>query len=164
MNNRLIAALVGVVVLALLAAGCGSSGDSSSSSSSGDESASTLTKAEFIKQSDGICEQGNKEVESEAEAFAKENGIDTSKPTTADQEEVVSQVVAPAIQRQAEAIDALGAPSGDEGEVEAIVEAVEAGATEAEEDPGTIVEGKTSGPFAEANKLAGEYGLKICGQ
>jgi hypothetical protein len=163
LNKRPIAALVGVVVLALIAAGCGSSGDGNSSSSS-DESASTLTKAEFIKQSDGICEQGNKEVESEAEAFAKENGIDTSKPTTAEQEEVVSQVVAPAIQRQAEEIDAVGAPSGDEDEVEAIVEAVEAGAGEAEEDPSTIVEGKTSGPFTEANKLATEYGLKICGQ
>ena len=77
---------------------------------------------------------------------------------------MVSQVVAPAIQRQAEEIDALGAPSGDEEEVEAIVEALEAGAEEAEEDPGTIVEGKTSGPFAEANKLAGEYGFKVCGQ
>jgi hypothetical protein len=132
-------------------------------STSSDSTASSLTKAEFINQGDAICKKGNEAVNSEAEEFAKENGIDTSKPTTAEQEEVVSEVVGPAIRQEGEEIGALSAPSGDEGKVKSIVEAVEAGAEEAEESPSSLVEGETGGPFAEANKLAKEYGFKVCG-
>jgi hypothetical protein len=132
-------------------------------STSSDSTASSLTKAEFINQGDAICKKGNEAVNSEAEEFAKESGIDTSKPTTAEQEEVVSEVVGPAIRQEAEEISALSAPGGDEKEVKSIVEAVEAGAEEAEESPSSLVEGETGGPFAEANKLAKEYGFKVCG-
>ena len=165
MSKRLIAALFGVLAIAVVAAGCGSSSSGGSSSSSGgDESAaSALTKPEFIKAADAICEESNEALEGEANEFAKENEIDIEKPTEAQQEEVVSEVVAPAIRAQAEGISALGAPSGEEEEVEAIVEAVEAGAEEAEEDPGTLVSGEGGGPFKEANELANEYGLKVCG-
>ncbi len=159
MSKRLIAVLAGIVAIAVIAAGCGSSSSGSTSS----ESSSSLTKAEFIKAADAVCEKGNESITGEAEEFAEENNIDTEKPTTAEQEEVVSEVVGPAIRQQAEDISALGAPSGEEAEVEAIVEAVEAGAEEAEEDPGSLVEGEGGGPFAEANKLAKAYGLKVCG-
>jgi maltose-binding protein MalE len=160
LSKRLITTLAGVVAIAVIAAGCGSSSDDSSSSS--DEGAS-LSKAEFIKEGDAICEKGNQSIESEAEEFAEENGIDVEKPTTAEQEEVVSDVVGPGIATEAEEIGALGAPSGEEAEVEAIVAAVEAGAEEAEENPSSIVEVEGGGPFAEANKLANNYGFKICG-
>ena len=153
--------LLGVVALVVIA-GCGSSGDSSGSTSA--DSGSSLTKAELIKQGDAICEEGNENVESEANEFAKENGIDTEKPSKSDQEEVVSEVVAPAILVEAEKIGDLGAPSGEEEEVEAIVDAVESAAEEAEADPSSIIEeGEDGGPFAEANKLASAYGFKVCG-
>lgn len=166
MSKRLIALLLGVLAIALVA-GCGSSGDDTSSAGSetseSNASGSSLTKAEFIKQADAICEEGNKAVNAEAEEFAEENEIDIEKPTTAQQEEVVSDVVAPAIHEQAEKIDELGAPSGEEDEVAAIVAAVESGADEAEATPDVIVAGKGAGPFEEANELAGAYGLKVCG-
>jgi len=153
----------GVFAIALVA-GCGGGGDDTSSASSeSSDGGSSLTKAEFIKEADAICSEGNEAVSTEAEEFAEENEIDIEKPTTAEQEEVVSDVVAPAIQEQAEKIDELGAPSGEEDEVAAIVEAVESGAGEAEASPNTIVEGTGPGPFAEANKLANAYGLKVCG-
>jgi hypothetical protein len=76
---------------------------------------------------------------------------------------VVSEVVAPAIREQAEAIDELGAPKGEEEAVEEIVAAVEAGAEEAEEEPGVLVAEEGRGPFDEANELADEFGLKVCG-
>lgn len=164
MSKRLIALLLGVLAIALVA-GCGSGGDDTSGTSSeSGESASSLTKAEFIKQADAICEEGNKSVGVEAEEFAEENEIDIEKPTTAQQEEVVSDVVAPAIREQAEKIDELGAPGGEEDEVAEIVAAVESGADEAEATPDVIVEGKGAGPFEEANKLATAYGLKVCGR
>jgi uncharacterized lipoprotein len=163
LSKRLIAALFGVLAIAVVAAGCGSSSSDSSSSGGDESSASALTKPEFIKAADTVCEEGNEAIEGEANEFAKENEIDIEKPTEAQQEEVVSEVVAPAIRAQAEGISALGAPSGEEEEVEAIVEAVEAGAEEAEENPGALVSGEGGGPFEEANELANEYGLKVCG-
>jgi hypothetical protein len=164
LSKRLIAAFFGVLAIAVVGAGCGSSSsDSSGSSTDGSESSSALTKPEFIKAADAVCEEGNESISGEAEEFAEENEIDTEKPTTAEQEEVITEVVAPAIREQAEGISALGAPSGEEEAVEAIVEAVEAGAEEAEENPGSLVKGEGGGPFEEANELANEYGLKVCG-
>lgn len=162
MSKRPIALLFGVLAVALVA-GCGGGGDTSSSGSESSDGGSSLTKAEFIKQADKICVQGNESVGTEAEEFAEENDIDIEKPTTAQQEEVVGDVVAPAIREQAEKIDELGAPSGEEDEVAEIVAAVESGADEAEASPNTIVEGKGDGPFKEANELADAYGLKVCG-
>ena len=150
MSKRLIAALFGVLALALVGAGCGSSsGDSSSSGGTGSsESSSALTKAEFIKAADAVCKKGNETITTEAEEFAEENEIDTEKATTKEQEEVVSEVVAPAILAQAEGISELSTPSGEEEAVEEIVEAVESGAEEAEEDPGALVLGQGRWPVS----------------
>jgi hypothetical protein len=155
LSKRLIVLLAGVVAIAVVAAGCGSSSDDST------ETTAALTKAVFIKQGDAICVKGDKSLEAEADEFAKENDIDTNKPTTEQQEEVVSDVVGPAIREQGEEIDALGAPSGDEEQVEAIVAAVTSGAEEMEADPSSLTD---KNPLAEATKLAKEYGFKSCGQ
>jgi hypothetical protein len=157
LSKRLLVLFAGVLALGLLVAGCGSSGDSTDSTAS-------ITKAELISKGDAICEAGNEAIEEEGEEFAEENGIDTEKATTAQQEEVVSEVVAPGISEQAEELGALGAPSGEEEEVEAIVSAVETAAGEAEEEPSLLVEGEGAGPFAEANELATNYGFKVCGE
>ena len=151
MSKRLIALLAGVVAILVVAAGCGSSSDSSS-----------LTKAEFVKQADQICTKGEKSIEDGAEKFAEENNVNTEKPTKAQQEEVIQQVVAPEIRQQAEEIGDLGAPSGEEEKVEAIVTAVEEGADELESKPAQLIEGKN--PLSHSSKLAKEYGLKVCGQ
>jgi hypothetical protein len=163
LSKRLIAAFFGVLAIAVVGAGCGSSSSDSSGSGGEESSASTLTKSEFIKAADAICEESNEAIEGEANEFAEENGIDTEKPTEAQQEEVISQVVAPAIRAQAEEINSLAAPSGEEESVEGIVEAVEAGAEEAEDEPGVLLSEKGGGPFEEANELANEFGLKVCG-
>lgn len=159
MSKRLITALFGVLAIALVA-GCGGSSDSSGSESS--EASSSLTKAEFVKQGDAICKKGDAAIEEEANEFAAENNIDTKNPTESDQEEVIEQVVGPAIKHQGEEIAELGAPSGEEEEVEAIVSAVETGAEEVEEDPAAILKGKN--PLGEAARLAKAYGFKVCGQ
>jgi ABC-type glycerol-3-phosphate transport system substrate-binding protein len=161
----LIVPLFAVLVIGLAVAGCGSSDDSTTGSTDGGEtSTASITKPELIKQGDEICAASNEAIEEQAEEFAEENGVDTENPTTEQQEEVVTEVVAPEIAAQAEEIAALGAPSGDEDEVAAIVSAVETAAEEVEEDPSLIVGGEGAGPFQEANELATEYGFKVCGE
>jgi basic membrane lipoprotein Med (substrate-binding protein (PBP1-ABC) superfamily) len=154
--SKLIAVLAAAAAILLIVAGCGGGSDSSSESSS-------ITKAQFIKQADAICAKGNKENEAEFEKFAKEKGLSEKKePTKAQQEEAISEIVGPGVQKQIEEIDALGAPEGDEGKIEAMIDAVEEGVEEIEENPAALVEGKN--PLAKGSKLAKEYGLKTCGE
>lgn len=157
MSKRLIAMLAGVMAIAIVAAGCGSS--------SGDDSTETvvLTKAEFIEQGDAICARGSKQIEDEADAFAEENDIDIDNPSRSDQEEVIVTVVAPSLQTQADELSELGAPDGEEEKAEAMIAALEAGAEELEDDPGTLLEDEAD-PLGKANRIANEFGFKTCGQ
>jgi uncharacterized protein YfcZ (UPF0381/DUF406 family) len=154
LSKRIIALLVGIATLAVLVAGCGGGGGDSTSGE-------TLTKAEFIKQGDEICKKGNTALEAEANEFAEENGINTEKPTEAQEEEVVEQVVGPAYLSQAEEVGQLGAPSGEEAKVEAMLEALTEGAEVMEANPKALVEEKN--PLEKAAKLAQEFGFKVCG-
>jgi hypothetical protein len=154
LNKAFLAALAVLVALATVVAGCGGGDDSGTSGS--------LTKAEFIKKADAICEEGNDSINTEVDEFAEEKGTTSEKMTKEQQEEFVEQVVAEDIRSQAEEIGDLGAPSGDEEQIEAMVEAVEDGADEIEEEP-KVLFGKAN-PLAEGTKLAKEYGLKVCGE
>ena len=157
MNKYLIGALAGLVALAAVVAGCGSSSDSTSSTA-------TLSKAEFVKQGNAICKEGNESINAEFEEFSKENNLsETKAPPKAVQEEAVEEILIPAINGQIEEVKALGTPEGDEGELEEVVTAEEEVVEEAEEAPISLLKGET-GKQKEANKLAREYGLTVCGE
>jgi ABC-type glycerol-3-phosphate transport system substrate-binding protein len=157
LSKRLIAALFGVLALALVVAGCGSSDDGTDTTAS-----AALTKSELIKQGDEICEKGNKAIEKEAEEFAEDNDVDTEEPTKEQQEEVIVDVVAPGVRQQVEEISDLTPPSGDEAKIEAMVAAVEEGSDELESDPAKLIEGEN--PLGKGSKLARSYGFKECGE
>lgn len=156
MGKRLLAALAGAVAIAVVAAGCGSGDD--------DSTTATLTKAQFIKRGDAICKKGDQEIEDGFESFAEEKNLpDNKEPTKAQLTEAVETIVLPSIQSQSEALRDLPAPSGDEDQVSAMLDAVEEAVEEGEEDPAALISSKAD-PFNEANELASEYGLKVCGQ
>jgi hypothetical protein len=153
-NRRLATVLVALLFLAALAASCGSS-------SSGSESPS-LTKAEFIKQGDAICERGQKEFAGEVEAFTKEKKWNPSITlTSAQQEEVIRAVFVPSLQAQADELEKLGVPSGEEGQANAIVEELQSALAEAEDDPSKLL-GPSPGSLATAADLARKFGFKVC--
>jgi hypothetical protein len=151
-SKRIIAMLVGALAIAIVA-GCGGGDDDGDSGS--------LTKAEFIKQADAICANGDKTISADFEDFAEEKGI-KDEPDKAQQEEAIVEVVAPAVQEQADEIKALGAPDGDEKQIEAMLTAVEEGVEDLEENPSQLTEGKN--PLAKGSKLARDYGLEKCGE
>jgi hypothetical protein len=154
-SKSLFAAFAAFAAIAMIAAGCGGGGDSTSDSSS-------LTKAEFLKQGNAICAKGNKEIQEGFEEFAKENGFSEKKqPTKAQLTEVVETVVLPKVRGQVEGIKALGAPSGEEAQVEAITDAAEEALEKGEEEPAAMASEKAD-PFAKANKKASAYGLVKC--
>ncbi len=166
MSKRSILLLASVLAVAALAAGCGGSDDDSTNtgtggSTNGDTTTAALTKAEFIEKGDAICEKANESIEDEADDFAKENDIDTSKPTQKQKEEVIVAVVAPSVRTQSEEIAELGAPSGDEDQVEEIIVSLEDATAEIEDDPSLVFEGE---PLKEAGRLAEDYGFEVCGE
>lgn len=155
MSKRLIVTLAGIAAIAVIAAGCGSGSDDSTSS---------LTKAEFIAQADAICKKGNDEIEANFEAFAKKNGLKgNEEPSKAQGVEISETILLPSIESQSEELRDLEVPNGDEAEISAMLESLDQGVEEAEEDPESLFASK-SDPFGPANKKAKEYGLKVCGQ
>jgi hypothetical protein len=165
-----IALLAGVLAVALILVGCGGGGSDStttssdSTTSSGDSSTASLSKAEFIKKADAICAAGGKRTQSEYAAYVEEKKLSAKKePTPAQFAEVSEKIQVPAFKRQAEEIRALGAPPGEEDQVTALVDAIDAGIEKVEEaDPRKALESSSS-MFVEADKLAIAYGLKVCG-
>jgi hypothetical protein len=149
--------VVGVLALGLVAAGCGSSDDDSTDTV---EETVTLTKAEFIKQGDQICKQAEDDSEVEAEEFAEENGFTLDDASDEQLEEAIGEVLVPALDRQAEEIDALGAPEGDEEQVEEILTALDEASAEVADNPSIAFKGD---PLKEADQLAKAYGFKVCG-
>jgi len=135
---------VGGAMLALSA--CGSSSES-------------ISKAEFLKQGNQICENGDKQIREEAEKQFPESG---GRPSNKELEEFASDTVVPNIQSQLDEIEALGSPSGDEEKVEAILSAARSALDKGKQDPSKLIEGD-AGPFERANELANSYGLTACG-
>ena len=157
MNKALLVAIAALVALAALVAGCGG-GDSTT-----DETV-TLTKTEFIKQGDAICKKGNKEIEEGFEEYAEENDLPQNKEPSSEQGiEITETVILPNVQQQAEEIRELGAPEGDEDQVDELLTSLEDAVAEGEDDPELLFKGETD-PFAEVNELAVDYGFKVCGE
>jgi ABC-type lipoprotein release transport system permease subunit len=147
MKLRAILAFAALLALGAIAAGCGSSSNDSSSTSN-------LTKAEFIAKADAICQQGNQEINQAAhQAFGNQ------KPTAAAVQQFAIQTALPNTQSQVDKIKALGAPSGDEDQVNKILATVQA-----DIDKAKAAGNLQSSTFADGNALAKQYGLKVCGQ
>jgi hypothetical protein len=151
--------LFALAALALVVAGCG--GDQDEGGSEGSANGEVLTKAEFIKRADEICEQVD---ETQKAAFrnytAKHPDAIESQSVN---EELVSTIGLPPLDAEARQLDALPVPEGDEPEVQAIVEGLEEAVRKVERNPALLVNLKEgAGPFEAAGKLAGEYGLKAC--
>jgi hypothetical protein len=153
LNRASLAVLAALVALAAVVAGCGSDSETTES----------LTKAEFIKRADAICEKSEGKVTSEFEDYAEEKGWDENKePSKEQQEEVIVEVVGPNVQAQVDEIRELEAPEGDEETIDEMLTAVEEGVEDLEENPGQVTSGDN--PLAEGSKLARDYGLEKCGE
>jgi hypothetical protein len=147
-GKQLIVLVALALAAALVVAGCGSSD-------------SSISKAEFIKKADAACKKGEEEVQKDFGAFAKKHE-NVKKPTGADYAELVDVVLVENVENEVADLRALGAPEGDEKEVEAMLKAREDSIEKAQANPKAVVRGNED-IFGEASKLAKAYGLKECG-
>ena len=166
MLTRITALLALALAAGLIAAGCGDDDDDETTAATttteagatgatGAATGEPLTKAEFIKQADAACAAGDKRIDA---AF---RGLGSNEPSDQELEQVVTDTVVPEIQGEIDAIRALTPPEGDEDEIAAILDAAQEALDEIEQDPSSLANGN---PFKEANQLAQDYGLKVCGQ
>ena len=146
MNKKLLSLLVALFATTALVAACGGDDDSSS-----DEPAPT--KAAYITEADGVCESDQAEFE---EIVAElPNDIEAEESQTG-----ISDEVLPLYQDQLEELRAITPPEGDEDTTAAIYDAVDEALSKIEEDPSALGDSAT---FEEANTLATDYGLTVCG-
>ena len=148
------AGLAAGVVLAALA-GCGGGDEPDDFSPVVSE---PLSKVEFLREADRICYSS----EARIEAAADELVLGREEPDPAEVERIAISLVVPALETEVRAIRALGAPEGDEQEVEAILAATERGIRQIEADPRGLLDGIPV-PLTRAQRLAEAYGSQQCG-
>lgn len=117
-----------------------------------------LSKVEFLRQADAICISSESRIEAAADDLVTAPGD----PDPAEVERIAIDLVVPALESEVAAIGALGAPEGDEEEVEAILDATEDGIAAIEADPRALLDGVPA-PLRRAQKLAQAYGSRQCG-
>ena len=152
--------------VSLVAAGCGGDDDddttAATTATTGETGAAggePLSKQEFITEADRICAQGDKEINRAAGEVFQQG----QQPSPEEQEQFISDTVLPNTQAQIDGIGALTPPEGDEEGVSAILDAAQEAIDRGEEDPSALVQEGGEDPFAEATRLAGQYGLEKCG-
>jgi hypothetical protein len=155
---------------ASLVAGCGGS-DATAGSSNADstnpsaETEGPLTQAEFIKQGDALCEKADKETYNRARryrvAYAKE--LEKLGPVPAE-EKLIRLIVLPNVVKEVEGLEALGAPKGDEKQIESFLAGIEGAVKKAQKNPYAI-EGEPGygpNPFQGIDVRLREYGFNVC--
>lgn len=146
-----------VAVALVLVTGCGSGDDA------GDGvTVSDISKAEFIKQADSICEENVAKMQADFRAYALGNQAESpQEPSRTDFSELIDAVVVPNIEREIAEIQALGAPAGGKEEVGAFVAALEGDLEKAKAEPRAVLAYR-SPTFLETKRKARDYGLHAC--
>jgi hypothetical protein len=151
--------VLAAVLAALVVAGCGGGSDDPT------VTVSSISKAAFIKKADAICKEGSARMQKGFSVYLRKNKksiIALRHPDKEDYEGLIGGVLVPNLEREIKEIRALGAPSGDQEEVEEILNALEEGIETAENDPGAV-KSSSEAIFGIASRLGKEYGLEVCG-
>jgi hypothetical protein len=120
-------------------------------------SSSSTTKADFVKDANAVCTKGEQQ---RSEVFSRLSQEYAGKEVTqTNREEAILELIKP-YEQQTEQLAELAPPQGEEKRIEAMVSAMEEGASRAQADPGIVLNG--GAPFGKADSLAVAYGLKHC--
>jgi hypothetical protein len=157
------AATLSLIILAVVAiSACGDDDNGAdSAATAGTVETSSLTKAQLVKQADEICAKGNEDLLERLDAYMVKNDSG-SKSGGELAAEGVQEVVLPEVEAQIEEIESLGAPSGDEKQIEAFLAAQRRGVESLESRRSISLTSDLEPPFREAGNLARDYGFEAC--
>jgi hypothetical protein len=136
------------VALAIGVAGAGCGGDE------GDET-SGLNKRQWIARADAICARSDKAIDASGERFFA-SFSEAQPPNERQIGRFIQQVVVPEFRAAVGRMRELGAPSGDEEQVQALLDAADEGIARRERDPAAA---ERESRF---DRLAADYGLVTC--
>lgn len=200
-KSAAVVCIVGLVLAALFAVGCGGDDDNGGGSATADSGGTTaanvdsgggsdgssdgsgagsqssgsgsnetdISKKEFIRKAEAICTEVSQKAAAAATAMIKD--LDNPKAGFEElierSDEVVNEILAPRYGEEIERIRALGYPSGDEAQIEAMLVSFEETIERAEEDPKgfselNTVEGNPENPYEREDSLARRYGFEVC--
>jgi hypothetical protein len=147
-KGTFLAALVACAA-ALLAAGCGGGGGTET------VTASSIGKAEYIKQASKVCEETAKRMKADFALYTQEHsGKENQNPAG-----VIEDVFAPNVEQEIGELRELGAPKSDVKTVEALLKAREEALLAVEKEPKSAT---TNAPFQKSIKAAKDYGIVAC--
>jgi hypothetical protein len=131
-----------------LVAGCGGGDDEES-----------LTKAQFIRQGEAICERQNKKKDDDlVKAFTKlEKEGKTGRKV---EEQIISDVALPPVAQMTEELAALGLPAEQEDQARQFIAEMERGVSELEKEPSLALSAEE--PFEKVKERAGRFGFSAC--
>jgi len=119
-----------------------------------------VTKARFIAEGNRACEKALREKDRAVQHNLESAGANLGNSSRAKSLAYLAQnVVIPVYEEVPNELRNLGAPSGDEQQVQNLVASYEAALRVAENDPTRLIE---SNPFEAADKSAQAYGLTAC--
>ena len=140
--RRLILVGLGLVVAAGVVLGCGSSED---------ETASTpLTKAQFVKQANAICEERGKERQDKFASWEQQSS---------DFDAGLKKVIVPSVRQEVEELEALSPPAKDEAKVSKMIENLSEVADAIEKEGAEGISGSGLSDFERETEA---YGLDVC--
>jgi len=136
---------IAVVLIAGVAAGCGSSSNDTTSTAA-------ISKTEFLAKGNAICKAGDAKQTAAQEALGKN-------PSAAQFSSFTTNTLIPNIQSQIDQVKALGAPSGDEAKVNSMLAMAQADLDKIKSNPALLQQGDQ---FVNFEKVAHPYGLTSC--
>jgi hypothetical protein len=160
MNNlkRFALLALGIVALMAVVVGCGDDGQASGE----DQTASgpPITKAEFVRKANKLCENLTDRLLAEASPAELREAEDES-----DAEAIENRLV-PAVEGQIDELRALGTPEGDEEQLNTFYETLEGVMQSAKANPQRFLSelGNFERPYGEVERLAKAYGIAVCAQ
>jgi hypothetical protein len=154
--HKLFALLLVTGTIAAVAVGCGSD-DSGSSSESGQ--AGSITNAKFVTQANTICLQARNKMRSDIAAWVRENG--SAVPHDAGVKASRATLL-PTLQSQVEEIRELGAPDGEEDQVDAFLAAMQDAVDANMENDVSLYDESFSKAFSQSGELARALGINAC--
>jgi len=162
MGGRMLSTRGVFLLLATLAALVSAAGCGSSSSDEVTVQTGSLSKTEFIKKADAICEAARTEFLAKYSRYVEEHKSDIVDPQKKDEvlNDILDSILAPNVEGEIVQISKLGAPKDYAPEVAAFLNALQKRLDKAQENPDGLT--TTTNPFVVAENVARRAAMNGC--
>lgn len=165
--KRNVAAAILTMLVAALAAGCGSGGSKKAgatvATSAKPAAGVTLTKAQFVFKANDICLGTSQQIDKAASKIRAETRKTGKLPPANQVARFLTDTSLPAYDAMLDKLRELTPPKRDDKTIDAYIASLAAAIDTARASPEKYASTSAPDPFADANARAVKYGMKACG-